>query len=827
MKALPLRRWAWLIGAWLGANFLAWVPADPTGRSLGILLLGVALPGWLAFEALFEGEEVTWPEAALLAGGLGYAALLLVGGLLHAWPGPIPRQGVAGAFNGLIVALSAIRLKQRRGLALKGLSKGAWWGLGLVLGVAIAFRLPDLGYAEFQGDEVNVVHIAASAIQGREDVLFYHKKGPAELLTTAVFYGGARLLTESGARLPFAVANILFVLGLYSLAYRFAGPRAALWAGLLAALNGFFVAFGRIVQYQSLVLLLGVLALYNALAYAERRRAREVWLGALFVALGLLAHTDALFAALAAAMVILVVWGKERPSWRQAAQRLAGPIGLAGVLLAAFYIPYVRHPFFHIARTYVSARQGLIPCDNLGHLITIGTVYNSIYYLGFFGVGILGVIGEGLGRFRRWGIVLLTVAATLLLSAWFAPERWQASGRSYVVLAYLAALLPLVWAPNRTLAWRAAFIWFAVPLVTYLFFFADPRTHLYIAFPGACLLLGGGLAELEARLGRLRWVWYAFCAGVLGLAGVYLYILFVHHNPEYKRTYPAYRWPIFWAPYGEKMPTQGLFGFPYRAGWKVIGALYAQGTLHGDYGTNEETHITHWYTRGAPACGSQPRYYIIAEYVQDEQPVPLEEIARDYTLVGRVWVGRAPKMALYERNPAVLPYRDYRVEDYATDFDRRLSGLDYAPLVRGLDPLEDRKSVTAYHFGERVVLVGYSADKTARPGDILTVTLYWHALEALPESYAAFVHIVRGGALWAQKDSAPNCGLAPTTRWRPGEDIRDPHPILLSPTMPPGEYALTVGMYSHASGERLPIADGTGHPLGDEIVLDTITVVEP
>ncbi|MBC7239609.1 MAG: hypothetical protein H5T71_05875, partial [Chloroflexi bacterium] len=108
-----------------------------------------------------------------------------------------------------------------------------------------------------------------------------------------------------------------------------------------------------------------------------------------------------------------------------------------------------------------------------------------------------------------------------------------------------------------------------------------------------------------------------------------------------------------------------------------------------------------------------------------------------------------------------------------------------------------------------------------------TVTLYWHALDALPESYATFVHIVREGALWAQKDSAPNCGLAPTMRWRPGEDIRDPHPILLSPTMPPGEYTLTVGMYSHVSGERLPIADGIGHPLGDEIVLDTITVVEP
>ncbi len=686
MKALLWRRWLWLIGAWLGANLLAWVPGDPTWRSAGLLLLGMALPGWLAFEALCGREARPWPEAVLLAGGLGYAGLILIGWALYALPGPISRWGVAGAFNLLIAALLIWRLK-RPGPTLDGLPKGAVWGLALVLVAAAAFRLPNLGYAEFQGDEVNVVHLAASAIQGREDALFYHKKGPGEVLVTTAIYAGARALSEGGARLPFAVANLLFVLGLYSVAYRFLGRQAAFWAGLLAALNGFFVAFGRIVQYQSLVLLFSVLALDSALAYAERRHGRDLWLCALWGAVGLWAHTDALFAGLAAAAVIVAALYREKPTWAQVAKRLAGPVGLGALLLGAFYIPYVRHPFFQVARAYVAKRKGLIPADNLNHLILIGAVYNAIYYLGFVGLGLLGVVGEGLCRFRKWGVVLLTVAATWLLSAWLMPERWQAGGRSYVVLAYLAALLPLGWAPRRGLGWRSAFIWFAVPLVIYLFFFADPRTHLYIAFPGACLLLGVGFGELERSLGRLRWAWYLVSGGVLALSAVYLAILFVSHHPEYKRTYPEHRLPIFWAPYGDKMPTQGLFGFPYRAGWKVVGALYAQGTLHGDYGTNEEEHITHWYTRGAPACGSQPRYYFIADYVQDVQPVPMEEIARDYTLVGRVWVGGAPKMAIYERTPAALPYRDYRVEDYISVFDRHLSGPDYLPLLweaRGL-----------------------------------------------------------------------------------------------------------------------------------------------
>lgn len=681
MKTYLSRQWPWIAGAWLGALTLIWLPTSPLWRMCGMLLLGMVLPGWLAFSAFFKGEIVPWPEAVLLTGGLGYAAFLLIGWALHILPGPISRWGVVVAFSFFLAVLGGLGWAWR-GFSPKiiGVPKGALRGLIFLLIIAAAFRLPNLGYAEFQGDEVNVVHLAAAAIQGREDAFFYHKKGPAEILTVLTPYAGARSLTEGAARLPFALASLLFVLGLYVVAHRVGGQRAAFWAGLLGALNGFFVAFGRIVQYQSLVLLLSALTLYCALVYADRREVRDLWLCALFAGVGLLAHTDAIFADLAAGAVIFSTLRHEKSLWRQIVQRLVGPFLLMGALLAAFYLPYFRHPFFQVARTYISGRKGLIPADNLGHLVAIGSVYNAVYYLAFLGVGLVGVVGEALLRFRRWGIVLLAIAGGFLLSAWVGPQRWQVAGRSYAVLAYVPALLPLAWVPSRTLAWRAAFAWFVVPFFTYLFFFADPRTHLYVAFPGACLLVGVGLAELEGRLRRLQWAWYALSGGILALSAAYLALLFVNHHPEYKRTYPQHRVPIFWAPYGEKMPSQGLFGFPYCAGWKVIGVLYAQGILQGDYGTNEEAHITHWYTRGAPISLSRPRYYFLAENVQDVQPVPLEEIARDYTLVGRVWVGGAPKMAIYERHPASLGYRDYRLEEYASTFDRRFSGLDYEPL---------------------------------------------------------------------------------------------------------------------------------------------------
>ena len=89
----------------------------------------------------------------------------------------------------------------------------------------------------------------------------------------------------------------------------------------------------------------------------------------------------------------------------------------------------------------------------------------------------------------------------------------------------------------------------------------------------------------------------ALDAAVLVVSAAYLHIMFISHRPEYRRTYPEHRVRLFWVPYGDNMPTKGLFGFPYRAGWKVVGSLYAQGILQGDYSSNEESHITGWYLR--------------------------------------------------------------------------------------------------------------------------------------------------------------------------------------------------------------------------------------
>lgn len=98
-------------------------------------------------------------------------------------------------------------------------------------------------------------------------------------------------IDEWGARLPFALANVLAVVALYELGRAGIGLRAAVWVAVLTVLNGFFLAFGRIVQYQSLVLALSTLGLLMALRYQQTRDRRYVWLCALFLGGGALAHS--------------------------------------------------------------------------------------------------------------------------------------------------------------------------------------------------------------------------------------------------------------------------------------------------------------------------------------------------------------------------------------------------------------------------------------------------------------------------------------------------------------------------------------------------------
>jgi hypothetical protein len=121
-------------------------------------------------------------------------------------------------------------------------------------------------------------------------------------------------------------------------------------------------------------------------------------------------------------------------------------------------------------------------------------------------------------------------------------------------------------------------------------------------------------------------------------------------------------------------------------------------------------------------------------------------------------------------------------------------------------------------FGGTVDLEGYTWQ--ANP-EAVVVTLRWVTNAYLNTDYTVFVHLVspEGGQAIAQGDAPPMGGRWPTSLWLPGVAVDDTHTIPLPRQLAAGTYQLWVGLYSPATAERLPLADGTDALLLTEISL--------
>ncbi len=126
---------------------------------------------------------------------------------------------------------------------------------------------------------------------------------------------------------------------------------------------------------------------------------------------------------------------------------------------------------------------------------------------------------------------------------------------------------------------------------------------------------------------------------------------------------------------------------------------------------------------------------------------------------------------------------------------------------------------------DQIALLGYDlGQEVTSPGERLTLTLYWQALQELDTRYTAFIHLLgptnaaTGTPLWGQQDSEPCKGFYPTAVWRPGEIIRDEIVLDVFPDAPPGTYELAAGFYTWSDFQRLSVGDD------DAVTLGTVTI---
>jgi len=707
----------------------------------------------------------------------------------------------------------------------------AWFWLLIVVLVAAAVRLINLNYGEFQGDEGAVLVRAARILTGEDSVVFQHKKGPAELLIVMANWSLAGITSEWMARLPFAWASILGVAGIFLFGRRLKGLPVAVIAGLLVAAEGYLVGFGRIVQYQSVVFVLSVLGLFCLLMYAKEGRGLLIWLAAACFAVGAWAHYDAMLALPAGLLLMTARLWQDRSQWRRWLLPVVGAGAFGVFLLALFYLPFGRSPEAGTTAFYLGGRLGGDDkfFNHLPSSFERTAVYNSIYFMALIAFGL---VVQTLFAWKRWSKVGLLLAAVMMLavgSTLAKPDLWEVNDME---LAWLPATLWIFGSllmQKQSIGERSVWLWFGVPFLFYSFFVALPLTHIYTAVPGAALLAGLGLVYLGEWLAGYSKTAVRVAVGVgvavflLGL--FYINIIFVGHTPEYRRNYPEMKNTLFWTPYGDDMPEQGLFGFPYRAGWKTVGYLLESGELTGSYDSNEEREVTDFYTRQAMRLNcATPELYVTAVNVQDEVAIRYDQIEADYAPNVIVTVAGEPKITVYQRHFEGEP-QTYAAEDYDGLYDlgttpEKMSiqtpAINQAPA--GFTPIDGQ-------LGNFAGLVGYQIDTThARPGGYIELTLLWESRGTAPIDYQIFTHLHDGVNMRGQLDGQPMCSSAPTSKWLADQYIIDPYRIPVSPDAATGPVPLTVGMYDLASGQRLPSFALDGTQIGDTIHITDVEI---
>jgi hypothetical protein len=181
-------------------------------------------------------------------------------------------------------------------------------------------------------------------------------------------------------------------------------------------------------------------------------------------------------------------------------------------------------------------------------------------------------------------------------------------------------------------------------------------------------------------------------------------------------------------------------------------------------------------------------------------------------------------VALYSRSDATVPVLA-GVQGDALRREPVILSQTYQPPAVSTAPLTPDHPLE-FAFGEEIELVGYDVSERVTPGDRLRVALYWHALQSVPLDYKVFVHLFApDGQLLAQHDSPPINWSYPTTRWLPGETIRDEHVLIIDPSAPRGDYVLSAGLYDTATGKRAVVRDASGNEISEQrVVLQQIQV---
>jgi len=821
-----------------------------------LFLLGVTLPGFLLVDlCTLSDQKVPLPEKLLYAAGAGYGLFVAAMLLLSYIPGPIRLWHTIALYAvSVTVLLAAVGYSRnsffrspmkcefavpwRYRPHMTGHPKAGYiLAIGVVVILAAYLRFAHLGYSELQGDEAAVALTADNMIRGYENALLTRLKGPAEVLLPALIYRLTGTLTEFQSRVPFAVASTLAVIGILMLGSRLFTPVAGIVAAAAVALDGYLIAFGRIMQYQSIVffmVVLTVLVLYR-LAREPENLTGLLLLAVLFSVTGALAHYEAAFVIIPGAYLLWLIGRQVGLNKLFRAAIIPAILGIA--LLALFYLPFVVNPAFGEVYRYLFGYRlgGAQVFDSLRDFYYRTTLYSTSYYLYLMiALAVAELTGVYLHTLPRRVRVPSVLAMLMLIVALLVYPAPITEVNHRFLGAIIALVIGIAWVsprvkPEERLVW----LWFGVTLIVSVFLTSRPGTHVYSTFiPWA--LLAGLSADHILRSASARFpqrptnlVSYGVFGLVLLVFAVYAYELFVRNDVEVLRTWPEHHPRGYWTAYD--MPVEiAIFGFPSRNGWNSIAAMYETGMLTGGFDTNIRPAVAEWYTRGRGPCArDDPEYFMLAHPVEPTLADEREEIRRGledkYELLATIEVNSEPRLEIFERTKA--PIMPYVVDDAVYSAIARRNHL-HDNFPRNGPTGKVRFPFSAdYRLRNGMWLQGYDlSSAVVSPGEALDITLYWQATEKIPDDYFVSLQLIDLGDLRkaGQRDGEPGCNMYPTSSWIVGDVISDRYRVPIADDATEGQYTLLLTVYSQDS--QVEYIDEAGNAAGISIPLAEIRV---
>ncbi len=566
-------------------------------------LLYFVLPGYFLVLALLPEQARLEQVVLAIASSTALATLTVLATMLFV-PGVLTLYQVWAALALLtLLTLAAALYTMRAGAPGETHSAAAskpadpagrgWWlALLLLLLLAATLRVANLHHAELQDDEIDIASVAVRILRGEDDVVFQDRRGPAQTVITAVAYAFGARPSEWILRLPVVITALTLIVATVVLASSLFNRWLGLLSGLLLSLDGFVLAYARVVQMQSTLLLMmvvAVLCFYQLYRSDTPKQALTYQLlGSLFFGFGILAHYEMVLLAPVLAFLYFAKYG--RGFWQHNRRGLLLMVALLLLTTGSFYLAFILNPAF--AETYAYYRHNIVgeigaePAqDNVRNYVLVALFYNSIYAFAALYIGATSALLAQLrhllhGVARR---VFVSGVLALLLTVWLVVALVDGEARNNVLLGgtLLVAAVCVV-PPRLPLATRLLWLWFAIYFVLYLYVLDEVHIHYYAFSPPLAMLSAWGwhwLYQRGAAHGKAppaqpeqvggvgyRRVWGGMAVAITMLSTLYLWLVFVRAMPEYALNFPARQHALFPTPYTVRHGE--AFGFPHRSGWR-------------------------------------------------------------------------------------------------------------------------------------------------------------------------------------------------------------------------------------------------------------------